>query len=91
MSTQAPDFALYSPEEISEMMRGKLSAWSLRKLARDKAVECVRINGGRILFTAAQVERLLEEWTQSPKREPVAPEVALAFEGSPRARRLRGL
>lgn len=83
---------LYTPDEVSEMMRGKISAWTIRKLAREKKIEHVRIDRGKILFTHAQVSSFLESRTQTVLAGPtVSKQVdTLAFRGTSRSRKAHG-
>lgn len=82
--------ALYSPEEISEMTRNKLSPFTLKRLARDKKIDCVRGERNKILFTEAHVNSLIESMTQkseNTQKAEAAP--TLAFKGTSRSRKLR--
>lgn len=83
------DLALYTPEEISKMTRGNISAYTLKRLAREKKVGCVRGERDKIMFTKQQIKELIDAWSKSPEREPVAPEVAIAFQGTSRSMRAR--
>lgn len=80
---------LYSPEEISEKLRRKISPWLIRKLAREKKIEHTRIERGKILFTEAQVKEFLESWSQPVAVAPAVQSVGLAFSGTSRSRKAR--
>lgn len=81
---------LYSPEEISGMLRGKISAWSIRKLARESKIEHVRVDRGKILFTQAQVQAFLQAHTQRVVAAPVPANAGgLGFQGTSRSRKAR--
>lgn len=80
---------LYSPEEVSEMLRRKVSAWTIRKLAREKKIDHTRIERGKILFTEAQVKSFLESCTRPATAVIAVEESALAFQGTSRSRKSR--
>lgn len=87
------DLALYSPEEVSKLTRGKISPWTLKRLARDGEVDCVRAERDKILFTKDQIRSIILRWSRSATREPVAPEVAesrVLFQGTGRSRKAHG-
>lgn len=80
---------LFSPEEVSEKLRGKVSAWTLRKLAREKKIDHTRFERGKILFTEAQVHAFLQRWEQPANVRSHAEihEVPLVFQGTSRSRK----
>jgi len=84
------DFSLYSPNEVSDMTRGKISPYTLKRLARSGKVACVRGERDKILFTKAHVATLIESWTQHGEPEPVSSAVGLAFAGTARSRKAHG-
>lgn len=84
------DFTLYSPEEVSDMTRGKISPYTLKRLARSRKIECLRGERDKILFTKSHVTALIESWTQPCDSQPSTPAVGLAFAGTARSRKARG-
>jgi len=82
---------LYSPEEASRLMRNQVSPHTLRRLARENKIDCVRGERSKILFTTAHLERLIESWTKRADSHRVeASGVTLAFQGTARSRKARG-
>lgn len=82
-------FELFSPEEVSERTRKKISPWKIRQLAREGKIEFVRIERGKILFTEAQIQGFLSAWTQTVLPPPPAEQSGLAFKGTSRSRAAR--
>lgn len=83
---------LYSPEEASGLMRNQVSPHTLRRLARENKIDCVRGERSKILFTEAHLEGLIETWTQRAESPQVkAPGLDLAFQGTSRSRKARGV
>lgn len=80
---------LFSPEEVSERMRRKISAWKIRQLAREGKIEFVRIERGKILFTEPQIQAFLESWTQSVAAMQPVVEEPIAFKGTSRSHAAR--
>lgn len=61
--------ALLTAEEAAEVL-GRISAATIRRLAKQGRVEWVRGPRGRVLLTEAQVQGVLDYLTQ-PRRAPV--------------------
>jgi len=80
---------LYSPEEISDKLRRKVSPWLIRKLAREKKIEHTRIDRGKILFTESQVKAFLDSCSRPAEAAPAVEAVGLAFVGTSRSRKAR--
>ena len=78
---QRATVTLLTPEQVSDQLgqdeqgRTMLSPFTIRRLVRSGKVHCTRLARGRVTFTPAQVERMLEQLAEnpvSPRRKPQA-------------------